>query len=96
MKKVIVIACLACLGLVILIKSGVIDSLVLFLLVGIIPGTNYVVPSSVMLLAIFSIVWLLVVRFAAIELFYMFIDKRTNSSKTNHKKRMPKRRYSQI
>jgi hypothetical protein len=96
MKKSIIIACLACLGLVILIKSGMIDSLILFLLVGIIPGTNYAIPSSVMLLAIFSILWLLVVRFAAVELFYLFIDKRNAHSKTSHKKRMPKRRYSQI
>lgn len=96
MKKSVVVAGLICLGLIILIKSGVIDSLVLFLLVGIIPGTNYVVPSNIMLLVIFSIVWLLVVRFAAIEFFYFIKDRRTNNTKTNHKKRMPKRRYSQI
>jgi hypothetical protein len=96
MKKNIIIACLASLGVVILIKSGMIESLVLFLLVGIVPGTNYVVPSSVMLMAIFSVVWLLIIRFAAVELFYMFIDKRTAAQKTSHKKRMPKRRYSEI
>jgi Na+-transporting NADH:ubiquinone oxidoreductase subunit NqrB len=96
MKKIIIVACLASLGMLILIKSGMIESLVLFLLVGIIPGTNYAIPSSVMLMAIFSILWLLVIRFAALELFYMFIDRRTISQKTTHKKRMPKRRYSQI
>ena len=96
MKKTIIIACLASLGLVILIKSGVIESLVLFLLVGLVPGTNYAVPSSVMLLAIFSILWLLVVRFAAVELFYLFLDKRASMPQSNHKKHMPKRRYSQI
>ena len=96
MKKIIVIACLASLGLVILIKSGVLESLVLFLLVGIVPGTNYVLSSNVMLLIIMSIVWLFVIRFVAMEVFYFIMDKRTTSQKTNHKKRMPKRRYSQI
>lgn len=96
MKKTIIIACLASLGLVILIKSGIIESLVLFLLVGIIPGTNYSLPSNVMLMAIFSIVWLLVIRFTAVELFYLFIDKRSGITKSDHKKHMPKRRYSQI
>ena len=94
MKKPVVIAGLACLGLIILMKSGVIDSLVLFLLVGIVPGTNISIPSNIMLLVIFSIVWLLVVRFAALELFYLINDKRI--TKTHHKKRMPKRRYSEI
>jgi hypothetical protein len=96
MKKIIIIACLACLGMVILIKSGMIESLVLFLLVGIVPGTNYVVPSSVMLMAIFCVLWLLVIRFAAVELFYILMDKRNTAQKTNHRKRMPKRRYSEI
>jgi uncharacterized membrane protein len=96
MKKSVVVVGLVCLGLIILINSGVVDSLVLFLLVGIVPGTNYAVPSNIMLLVIFSIVWLIVVRFAAIELFYFIKDRRAEASKTNHKKRMPKRRYSQI
>lgn len=97
MKKSIVIACLASLGIVLLIKSGMIESLILLLLVGIVPGTDYAIPSSVMLTAILVIACLFVARFAAVELFYMFIDKRTAAEKTSHhKKRMPKRRYSEI
>lgn len=96
MKKTIIIACLATLGLVILIKSGIVESLVLFLLVGIIPGTNYALSSGIMLLIIGSIVWLFVMRFIAIELFHFAIDKRITAQKTAYKKRMPKRRYSQI
>jgi hypothetical protein len=96
MRKGIVIACLGALGLVVFIKSGVIESLILFLLVGIVPGTDYVVPSNVMLLAIFSIIGLIISRFAARELFYLFMDKRAAIQKPNHKKRMPKRRYSEI
>ncbi|MDN5274884.1 MAG: hypothetical protein JWP06_785 [Candidatus Saccharibacteria bacterium] len=96
MKKAIVVVSLASLGLVILIKSGVLGSLALFLLVGIIPGTNYALSSNMMLLIIMSIVWLVVVRFAGMELFYFLIDKRMTSQKPSHKKHMPKRRYSQI
>lgn len=96
MKKIIIIVSLASLGLVTLIKSGVLGSLALFLLVGLIPGTNYSLSSNMMLVIIMSIVWLVVVRFAGMELFYFLMDRRTASQKTSHKKRMPKRRYGQI
>ncbi len=48
-------------------ESGILNSLLLFLLVGAIPGTNYNVPSSVMLLVIITIMWLVLFRFTAIE-----------------------------
>jgi len=96
MKKIIIITSLASLGLVILIKSGMLGSLALFLLVGLIPGTNYALSSNIMLLIIASIIWLVVIRFVGMELFYFLMDKRIDSQKSSHKKRMPKRRYGQI
>jgi uncharacterized membrane protein len=96
MKKVVLITCLIGLGLVILIKSGVIGSLVVFLLIGAVPGTDYTIPASGMLLVIMSILWLLIFRFTAIELFYTFISKRSVRPKMTHKKRLPRRRFGQI
>lgn len=96
MKKTIVVACLGILGVVIFIKSGVIESLILFLLVGAIPGTSYSVPSGIMLLIIISLLWLVIIRFTALEILLAFMDKRTKTHKPAHKKHMPKRRYSQI
>jgi arginine exporter protein ArgO len=96
MKKAIIITCIAGFGLFALAQSGLLESLLLFLLVGAVPGTDYSIPSHVMLLAIIGIVWLIVVRFMAVELFYSYMDKRAKEQKTVHKKRMPKRRFSQI
>lgn len=96
MKKAIIIAAIAGICLAIFIASGVLDSLVLFLLVGVIPGTDYSVPSSVMLFIIIGILWLITFRFIAIELFYAYMNKQAKKQKTTHKKRMPKRRFSQI
>jgi len=96
LKKAIIIATIAILGLIVLIKSGILDSLLLFVLVGAVPGTNYSIPSTFMLLAIMSVIWLLVFRIAAIEALNSTKSKRSTKRRTEHVKRMPKRRYSQI
>lgn len=96
MKKATIITCLVSLGLVALIQSGIIDSLIFFWLVGAVPGTHYSIPSGVMLLAIAGMLWLLVFRFTAVEIVYACIDKRTTQQRLARKKRMPKRRFGQI
>ncbi len=97
MKKATLIAGLSLLLLVILVKSGVLDSLMIFLLVGQIPGTSYAIPSSVMLLVITSIIWLLVFRFTAIEALNSLSLRRSAKHKAAaRKKRMPKRRFGQV
>ena len=97
MKKAIIITGVAVLGLVILIKAGILDSLLIFLLAGQIPGTTYAIPSTFMLLAIISILWLLLFRFTAIEAVHTVSTKRSAKKHVEQrKKRMPKRRYSQI
>lgn len=96
MKKAIIISCVAITGLILLEQSGILNSLLLFLLVGAIPGTDYNVPSSIMLLLIASIVWLIIFRFTAIEAFYSVSVKRSAKRIAQHKKRMPKRRFSEI
>ena len=93
MKKIIAIA-LITLGLVILAKAGIFDSLMLFLLAGIIPGTTYAIPSSFMLLLMTSIAWLLF--FNLIPLDSLRTNKPTGKKKSTSKKRLPKQRYKQI
>jgi hypothetical protein len=96
MKKAIILTVLASFGLIVLLNSGIFESLVLFLLAGIIPGTNYAIPSSIMLLCIVSIVWLILFRFMAIEAYIVYINKRSAKKTALHKKRMPKRRFEQV
>lgn len=97
MKKAVIIAGVSILGLVILTKSGVFDALLVFLLAGQIPGTHFAVPSTIMLLTIISIVWLVIFRLTAIEATNAVSTKRSAKRHVERrKKRMPKRRYSRV
>jgi hypothetical protein len=96
MKKAIIISCISIAGLIVLEQSGILNSLLMFLLVGAIPGTDYNVPSSIMMLLIASVIWLLFFRFAAIEALYSISVKRSAKRIVQQKKRMPKRRFSEI
>lgn len=42
-------------------KLGLLNSIVLFLILGIVPGTHYSIPSSIMLLGTVTAIWLLVI-----------------------------------
>jgi len=96
MRKAIIITCVSLAGLIILEQSGVLNSLLIFLLVGAIPGTNYSIPSTIMLLFIASAAWLLIIRMTANETFYSVSAKKTKRRPTSHKKHMPKRRFSEV
>ena len=96
-KKTATIIGLVVLATVVLVKSGTLDALVVFLLAGQIPGTNYAIPSTLMLLGIVCILWLLIFRFTAIELVNSASTKRSAKKHVQQrKKRMPKRRFNQI
>lgn len=93
MKKAVIIAALAILGLTILAKAGIFDSLMLFLLAGIIPGTKYAVPSTFMLLLITSITWLLFFNLVGTE---TARTSKTKKKPTTAKKHLPKQRYKEV
>jgi hypothetical protein len=70
--------------------------LLIFLLVGAIPGTSYSVPSGIMLLGIFTIIWIVLFRLTAVRAFYSVTTTRLAKRHAQRKKRLPSRRYSQI
>ena len=96
MKKVIIISCICIATVLILNEFGILNSLLMFLLVGAIPGTEYNVPWGVMLLVTLSILWLVIFRFTLLELFVSITNKKSAKLHLERKKRMPKRRFSQI
>jgi len=96
MRKAVIITCVSLAGLIILDQSGVLNSLLMFLLVGAIPGTGYSIPSTIMLLFIASAAWLVVIRLISNETFYSVSSKKSKRSQASHKKRMPKRRFSEV
>jgi uncharacterized membrane protein len=94
-KKIILVA-LAIISIVVLAQSGILSALVLFLLVGVVPGTSYSIPPSVMLLLIVTITWLVLFRLTAVEALYKYSDNHSVKKHTERKKRMPRRRFSEI
>jgi predicted membrane protein len=96
MKKTAILTIIAVASIFFLVQSGIANALLLFLLVGAIPGTQYSVPSNVMFLSISGLSWLIVLRFTVVEAFLAYVNRRTTKPALDHKKRMPRRRFSEI
>lgn len=96
MKKASIITILIIAGLILLIQSGVANDLLLFLLVGAIPGTHYSIPSNVMFLTMVGLSWIVLLRFTLLEAIVTYIKRRAAKPELDHKKRMPRRRFSEI
>lgn len=92
MKKPILITIVVIAGCVLFATSGVLDSLMLFLLAGVIPGTEYAIPSTFMLLIMTSIAWLLVFNLFVADM----LRSKSASSKNRAKKQQPKQRFRRI
>lgn len=93
MRKVVVLTLLGFIMFTVLVESGVFEALAIFLLAGIIPGTNITVPYSVMLLLFVGIAWLVFIRFIVTDIVAKLRQLHRDSQR---KKRLPKRRFSQI
>jgi len=93
MKRVVIIVALAILVLAILAKAGIFDSLMLFLLAGVIPGTTYAIPSTFMLLLITSLAWLLLFNLVTVD---APLTKKGSKKKSATKKHLPKQRYKEV
>jgi hypothetical protein len=92
-KQFKIIAIIICCAL--LLQPHVIESLMYFLLAGVIPGTDFSLPPTAMLLLLFAITWLLLFRFVIAG----FIHTRTKNHTTKprqHKKHMPRRRFREV
>ncbi|MEO5949908.1 MAG: hypothetical protein ABIQ04_00495 [Candidatus Saccharimonadales bacterium] len=96
MRKTIISVLIVVLVVLLLGNSGILTSLLFFLLVGAVPGTSYAVPSGLMLLIIAVIMWLILLRFAAFGLIRNLSFRRLTKHHLATKKRMPRHRYSQI
>ncbi len=98
MRKFIITVSLVGSAVIILGQFGFFEGLMMFLLAGAIPGTNYSIPSHAMYLSILGIISLVIVWFvgaSVLNFFYTLSEKTLEKNKTTRKK-LPKRRYSQI
>jgi len=92
-RKVVIFTLLGLIVFALMIESGVFEALALFLLAGIVPGTDISIPYGVMLLVFIGIGWLVFFRFVVADIIAKFRHLRRD---TQRKKRLPKRRFSQI
>ncbi len=86
MRKTTIILCVSLSSVIILEQFGVWDSLLLFLLVGNVPGTNLSLSPLAMLACV-----VLLAGFGS-----LFILSQTESAPKTSKKTLPKKRYSRI
>ena len=74
---------------VFIVQLNLLDSLLLFLLVGVVPGTNYSVPPFLMICGALVLAWFIIVSST-----YRLGDRKSapkSDTKTNN---LPKRRYA--
>jgi hypothetical protein len=62
MKNPYKVTALCLIGVAIILKAGIANALLLFLLVGAIPGTNYNIPAAGMLFLVMVPAWVVFVR----------------------------------
>jgi hypothetical protein len=96
MKKISFIIGITVVALVACSKLGVLQALLLFFLVGAIPGTDLTVPSSVMFFSILIAAWVVVFRFTALKALEMRAVARLAKAYNERKNNLPKRRFRQV
>ena len=80
----------------VLVESGIVDALIVFLLSGSVPGTSIVVSPTSMMIGLAAITWLVLTRITALGTLNLMLMRRLVKRHTLKQERMPKRRYSRI
>jgi hypothetical protein len=96
MKRNITIIAASIIIATIFAKLGVFDALLLFIIIGAVPGTTFTVPSFVLLLAYSTIAIYIVAKLAARHALYTRLITRLKARYEAYRGRLPKRRYSEI
>lgn len=95
-KKAVIISILVLTIVVVLSESGVLNSLLIFLLIGAVPGTTITISPSLMLLTAGAGFWAVIFHFTAGKFISSRQTKRLIKKHITRKQNMPKRRYSRI
>ena len=93
MKKHVLVLGIICVTLFVLVQSGVIDALLIFLLSGAIPGTTWSLPAGLMLVGWVATALILTFRWTAIALISELDLRRRTAKYLARKDRMPKKRF---
>lgn len=78
------------------IDSGISDVMLAFLLSGAVPGTDFTLSPTVMMIGCIATAWLVLFRFTALSAINLVTMRRLVNRHSKRQARMPKRRYSRI
>ena len=93
-KQALIIASLTI--AILLSETELSNDLLLFLLVGAVPGTDYALSSNTMLILVGLATWLIAFRFSAIRTLQAHAARQFIKHYETTKSRFPKRRFGQI
>jgi hypothetical protein len=97
MKNPYKIAALCLIVIAVFLKTGIAGALLVFFLVGAIPGTSYNIPATGMLFLFMIPLWLVFVRITMLESVQNWAKNQINrSGRTRAKKRPSRKRIEQI
>lgn len=96
MRRIVIISSILLAAMILLLESGVIDSLVLFLLSGAVPGTSIIISPTAMMAGLVAVTWLVLTRITALGALNLMTMNRLVKHYLKKQQRMPKRRYSRI
>lgn len=84
------------LGTYILVESGVVDSLLTFLLSGAVPGTSLTISPNLMMIGFGAAAWLVLIHMTALGTLNIVTIRRHINRHHKRKERMPKKRFGLI
>lgn len=96
MKKIIYILIVAILGFILALETGLFNAFFMFILLGIIPGTEIVIPANVMLLLISALTCALLFYSSARSILRLILDSHAADQKNVNTSRLPKQRFKKI
>lgn len=96
MKKTIIIPVLVIFGLVIAVKSGALYALFMLFLIGIIPGTQIIIPANIMLLLTCGTMCAILFYTVAREIYHFLLVRHAQTSRQISATHLPKQRFSEI
>lgn len=96
MQKTIILTTTAILFLITIAGTWIPGALVLFILIGAVPGTMYVVPADYMLIGITAIFWSTIISSPFTRRLIRSIKNKLPKQTKKPRKQLPRRRYGQI
>lgn len=96
MNKTIYILMMAIFGFILATKTGFFNAAFMFILVGVIPGTEIVIPANAMLLMISTVACAALVYPTARNLLPLILNRRDSHEKAAVGTHLPKQRFKKI